>query len=120
MENETVIRELWQECNALLEQGVTYEDYARELAYLLFLKIADEKSTLSASEITLIPPDYSWRTLLQMHGNQLLSHYRLIIDYLGTQEGLPGMMFRASTKITDPERLERLIQVINRRVWHDT
>lgn len=119
MQSESVFRELWQQGNALLEQGLSYEDYARELAYLLFLKIADEKAALSPSGLTLIPSKYSWGSLLDVHGSKLLNHYGLIIEFLGKQDGLPGMMFQTPTNITDADKLEKLIQVIDLRTWHD-
>jgi type I restriction enzyme M protein len=46
MSNEysTIVQRLWNYCNVLRDDGVSYGDYVEQLTYLLFLKMADEQT----------------------------------------------------------------------------
>lgn len=35
---------LWNYCNVLHDDGISYGDYVEQLTYLLFLKMADERT----------------------------------------------------------------------------
>ena len=37
-----IVAKLWNLCNVLKDDGVTYHQYVTELTYLLFLKMAEE------------------------------------------------------------------------------
>ena len=39
-----VVRKLWKYCNVLRDDGMSRGDYVEQLTYLLFLKMADERS----------------------------------------------------------------------------
>jgi len=39
-----LVQKLWNYCNVLRDDGMSYGDYAEQLTYLLFLKMADERS----------------------------------------------------------------------------
>ena len=41
---QTLVRRLWQYCNVLRDDGLSYPDYVEQLTYLLFLKMADEQA----------------------------------------------------------------------------
>jgi type I restriction enzyme M protein len=38
----TIVQKLWNYCNVLRDDGMSYGDYVEQLTYLLFLKMADE------------------------------------------------------------------------------
>ena len=40
----SVGQKLWNYCNVLRDDGLSYGDYLEQLTYLLFLKIMDERS----------------------------------------------------------------------------
>lgn len=42
-ESSTIVQRLWNYCNVLRDDGVSYGDYVEQLTYLLFLKMADEQ-----------------------------------------------------------------------------
>jgi len=45
MSNPTaLVQKLWNYCNILRDDGLSYGDYVEQLTFLLFLKIADEQS----------------------------------------------------------------------------
>jgi type I restriction enzyme M protein len=40
----TLVQKLWNYCNVLRDDGMSYGDCVEQLTYLLFLKMADERS----------------------------------------------------------------------------
>ena len=44
MNSATIVQKLWNYCNVLRDDGMSYGDYLEQLTYLLFLKMADERS----------------------------------------------------------------------------
>ncbi|OIQ90418.1 type I restriction enzyme EcoKI M protein [mine drainage metagenome] len=44
MNTATIVQKLWNYCNVLRDEGMSYGDYVEQLTYLLFLKMADERS----------------------------------------------------------------------------
>jgi type I restriction enzyme M protein len=45
-----LIQKLWNYCNILRDDGLSYGDYVEQLTFLLFLKMADEQSRRSSNE----------------------------------------------------------------------
>ena len=41
--NNGIVQKLWNYCNVLRDDGLSYGDYVEQLTYLLFLKMADEQ-----------------------------------------------------------------------------
>ena len=41
---DDIVAKLWNLCNILKDDGVTYLQYVTELTYLLFLKMAEERT----------------------------------------------------------------------------
>ena len=44
MNSATLEQKLWNNCNVLRDDRMSYGDYVEQLTYLLFLKMADERS----------------------------------------------------------------------------
>ena len=44
MNTAIIVQKLWNYCNVLRDDGMSYGDYVEQLTYLLFLKMADERS----------------------------------------------------------------------------
>jgi type I restriction enzyme M protein len=44
MNASTLVQKLWNYCNVLRDDGMSYGDYVEQLTYVLFLKMADECS----------------------------------------------------------------------------
>lgn len=115
MENisATVVQRLWNYCNVLRDDGVSYSDYVEQLTYLLFLKMADEQV-----QVFTIPEGCDWQSLLTYSGDELATHYRHILNELGKGSGLIPVIFRkAQNKIQDPAKLRRLIDLIEGETW---
>jgi type I restriction enzyme M protein len=116
-EASTIVQRLWNYCNVLRDDGVSYGDYVEQLTYLLFLKMADEQESL-LHEASGIPAGFGWKTLKEKGGDALELHYRHTLETLGRNTGLLGVIFRkAQNKIQDPAKLERLIGLIDGETW---
>jgi type I restriction enzyme M protein len=61
-----LVQKLWNYCNILRDDGLSYGDYVEQLTFLLFLKMADEQSRPSFNRQSPVPPSFSWPAL-QMH-----------------------------------------------------
>ena len=124
-ETPTIVQKIWNFCDILRDDGVSYGDYVEQLTYLLFLKMADEMTKLSFKQQISIPMKYSWPTLISKAGDDLETHYRHVLENLSHKPGLLGVIFRKSqNKIQDPAKLEKLIRMIdgdpkdsNRIIW---
>src|SRR5712691_4565395 len=119
---QQVVQKLWNYCNILRDDGMSYGDYVEQLTYLLFLKMAYEREQLPQglhSQSSHIPEDCNWKSLLDRDGAELEEHYRKVLEKLGKAEGMLGIIFRkALNKIQNPAHLRRLIvDLINRETW---
>ena len=117
-ESSTIVQKLWNYCNVLRDDGVSYGDYVEQLTYLLFLKMADEQTKPPFNRPSIIPKGFDWKSLLEKDGDALEVHYRHILETLGKEKGMLGVIFRKSqNKIQDPAKLKRLIMLINDETW---
>ena len=101
---------------------MSYGDYVEQLTYLLFLKMAHERTFIHLEEKDEdegIPPELNWQSLLDRDGAELEKHYRKILETLGSKKGMLGIIFRkAINKIQNPAHLRRLIvDLIDREQW---
>ena len=51
MTTQEIVSKLWNLCNVLRDDGITYHQYVTELTYILFLKMA--KETAKESDVIL-------------------------------------------------------------------
>jgi type I restriction enzyme M protein len=114
-----IVSKLWNFCNVLRDDGMSYGDYVEQLTYLLFLKMADERTKPPYNNPSNVPTDYSWPTLLKKDGDELFDHYRHTLENLGNEKGLLGLIFNKSqNKFQDPAKLRRLIvDLIDKENW---
>jgi len=52
MTPNAIVQKLWNYCNILRDDGLSYQDYIEQLTFLLFLKMADERQKLFADRAT--------------------------------------------------------------------
>jgi type I restriction enzyme M protein len=114
-----LVQRLWNYCNVLRDDGLSYGDYLEQLTYLLFLKMADEQTKPPFNAAPFIPEGLDWSSLLARDGDQLEVHYRHLLTELGRRPGMLGVVFRkAQNRIQDPAKLRRLIvDLIDRETW---
>ena len=119
MNTSTIVQKLWNYCNILRDDGMSYGDYVEQLTYLLFLKMADERTKAPYNQQSPVPEKYSWPSLIKKDGDELFDHYRHTLEALGNQKGLLGLIFNKSqNKFQDPVKLRRLIvDLIDKETW---
>ena len=115
----TIVQRLWNYCNLLRDDGMSYGDYVEQLTFLLFLKMAHERTQHPYYQPSRIPAGYDWPALKALDGVELEAHYIDTLKTLGAQPGMLGMIFRkAQNKIQDPAKLRRLIvDLIEPQQW---
>jgi type I restriction enzyme M protein len=117
-ESASLVQKVWNYCNVLRDDGVSYGDYVEQLTYLLFLKMADEQTKPPFNKPSTIPHGLDWQSLLEKDGAALEIHYRHILEMLGKEKGMLGVIFRKSqNRVQDPAKLKRLLELINQETW---
>jgi len=116
---KALVERLWNYCNILRDDGLSYGDYVEQLTYLLFLKMADEQTKPPFTRAPVIPEGLDWPSLMKRDGDELEVHYRRLLDELGKSPGMLGVIFRkAQNRIQDPAKLRRLVvDLIDRENW---
>jgi type I restriction enzyme M protein len=118
MNTSTIISKVWNFCNTLRDDGVSYGDYLEQLTYLLFLKLADEFSKPPYNRKLPVPKDYDWDSLTSKTGSALELHYSVLLRELSNQKGILGQIFtKSQNKIQDPAKLYKLIDLIDKERW---
>ena len=116
-ESAAIVQKLWNYCNVLRDEGISYGYYVEQLTYLLFLKMAEEQTEF-LNKPDLIPKGLDWESLKNLEGTELEEHYRHILDSLGREQGILGEIFKkAENRIRDPAKLKRLVDLIDGEVW---
>jgi type I restriction enzyme M protein len=117
--SSAIVQKLWNYCNILRDDGLSYGDYVEQLTFLLFLKMADEQMKPPYNRPRLIPKDLDWASLERLDGDALEAHYRNVLAELGKRNSMLGVIFRkAQNKIQDPAKLKRLItDLIGKEQW---
>lgn len=106
-----IVNKLWGFCHTLRHDGVDYGDYIEQLTYLLFLKMAEERSVE-------VPKKYNWNSLKELSGTDLTDHYQEALRKLREEKGILGKIFtQAMPRINNPVNLKRLINMIDEEDW---
>ncbi|MBQ1998148.1 MAG: N-6 DNA methylase [Spirochaetales bacterium] len=114
MTNQEIVSKLWNLCNVLRDDGITYHQYVTELTYILFLKMAKETKAEEA-----IPEDYRWDKLTSYSGIELKKFYKELLTHLGenTKGRVREIYQGASSNIDEPKNLEKIIKSIDELDW---
>jgi len=116
-QSATIVQRLWNYCNVLRDDGVSYGDYVEQLTYLLFLKMDEEQAQAYGRESS-VPAEYNWASLKSLDGPALEDHYRATLAALGKGQGMIATIFRkAQNRIQDPAKLRRLVTLIEGEKW---
>lgn len=139
MTNQEIVTKLWNLCNVLRDDGITYHQYVTELTYILFLKMAKETNTEKniAQGISLITNpkrgretaenqekkeiiNYSWDSLASKSGIELKNYYTQILLLFGKYcKGRVREIYQgAVSNIQIPNNLEVIIQTIDSVDWY--
>lgn len=115
MNNQEIVAKLWNLCNVLRDDGITYHQYVTELTYILFLKMAKETSTDRQ-----IPENYRWDILVKKQGTELKKFYNELLNHLGENStGRIREIYSGSrSNIEEPKNLEKIIKSIDELDWY--
>lgn len=118
MSAEQIAKKLWELCNVLRDDGVTYHQYLNELTYILFLRLSEVKKFDQD-----IPENYRWTKLKEIKDNkELFDTYRDLLANLGamsTNESITEIYTNASTTLRKPVNLRTLITNIDQIDWFE-
>ena len=143
MTTQEIVSKLWNLCNVLRDDGITYHQYVTELTYILFLKMANETDrehqfkigvTLAecsdGEELTseqeaqnlekAVILAYSWDKLTSKSGIELYNYYKDLLRLFGTYcTGRVREIYQGSmTNIEEPKNLEKIITSIDGLDWY--
>ena len=115
MTTQEIVSKLWNLCNVLRDDGITYHQYVTELTYILFLKMAKETGV----EVQ-IPEAYRWDKLTSKSGIELKKFYKELLTHLGEEcTGRVREIYQgAATNIDEPKNLEKIITTIDGLDWY--
>lgn len=82
-----------------LNQRMSYGDYVDQLTYLLFLKIADERTLAPYNQKSPVPDKYGCPSLIKKDGDELFDHCRETLEAFRNQKGALGLIFNKSQNI---------------------
>lgn len=118
MSAEQIAKKLWELCNVLRDDGVTYHQYLNELTYILFLRLSEVKKFDQD-----IPENYRWSKLKEIKDNkELFDTYRDLLANLGamsSNESITEIYTNASTTLRKPVNLRTLITNIDQIDWFE-
>lgn len=115
MNTQEIVQKLWNLCDVLRDDGITYHQYVTELTYILFLKMAKETGAERH-----IPTGYRWDDLLGKKGVDLKRFYKRLLNHLG-EEGkgrIKEIYVNAGTNIDEPKNLEKIVRSIDGLDWY--
>ena len=118
MTAESIAQKLWNQCNVLRDDGVTYHQYLNELTYILFLKLSDVKGFSNE-----IPAQWRWTEFVsETDNNKAFALYR---DFLASVSGrtssdtIKEIYRNASTSLRKPVNFNTIVQAIDKLDWYE-
>jgi type I restriction enzyme M protein len=116
MSTQDLVAKLWNLCNLLRDDGVTYHEYITELTFLVFLKMVEE-----TGQDELIPSGCRWADLEAMNSATRLEAYKKMLVDLGSHGSLitQAIYNNASTVIRKPATLNKLVTEIDKLDWYN-
>ena len=117
MSTVEIVQKLWNLCDVLRDDGITYHQYVTELTYLLFLKMAKE-----TGQEKNIPEGYRWDDLTKLQGTDLKKFYEELLRHLGGEKSkgrIKEIYANARSDIQHPANLAKLISELNKLDWYE-
>ena len=110
-----IVGKLWNLCNVLKDDGVTYHQYVTELTYLLFLKMAKETDTEDQ-----LPKGYRWSDLEKLAAPDRLEFYKILLIHLGSHGSMlvKEIFANANSFLKKPATLSTLVTEIDKLDWY--
>lgn len=118
MSAQEIANRLWNLCNVLRDDGVTYHQYLNELTFILFLKLSEVKGFADQ-----IPEEYRWKQFVEETDNvkafDLYRKFLVTISNETTSASIKDIYTNASTTLTKPVNFNTLVQAIDKLDWYE-
>ncbi|MEE3226060.1 MAG: N-6 DNA methylase, partial [Bacteroidota bacterium] len=118
MSADEIANKLWNLCNVLRDDGVTYHQYLNELTYILFLKLSEVKDFEKH-----IPEQYRWRGFVEETDNiEAFNRYRKFLAEISNESSsasIKEIYANASTSLRKPVNFNTLVQAIDELDWYE-
>ena len=118
MSADEIANKLWNLCNVLRDDGVTYHQYLNELTYILFLKLSEVKDFEKH-----IPQEYRWRSFVEETDNvEAFNRYRKFLAEISNESSsasIQEIYANASTSLRKPVNFNTLVQAIDDLDWYE-
>ncbi len=118
MSAQEIANKLWNLCNVLRDDGVTYHQYLNELTYMLFLKLSEVKGFSKD-----FPEEYRWKKFVDEKDNvaafELYREFLATVSSKTTSDGIKEIYTNASTTLTKPVNFNTLVQAIDKLDWYE-
>ncbi|MBT9316111.1 class I SAM-dependent DNA methyltransferase [Leptothoe spongobia] len=111
-----IVAKLWNLCNVLRDDGITYLQYVTELTYLLFLKMMQE-----TDQEAVLPEGKRWGDLVALDGIDQLETYRDLLRDLGrsgVNKRVQAIFANAQTALKQPRIIKKLVTSIDELDWY--
>jgi type I restriction enzyme M protein len=114
-----LVQELWNYYNILSDDGLSYGDYVEQLTFSAFPQDGGWANPPTVQQVVADPQERQWASLMRLDGNELETHYRHVLESLGKEKSMLGVIFRkAQNKIEDSAKLRGLIaDLIDKEQW---
>ena len=112
-----IIQRIWNLCNILRDDGISYHQYVAELTYLLFLKFSDDNKAQKT-----LPVGCSWHDLLNGPKETVLGRYQDMLTTLGKsadEEMIREIFAFPTTVFSHSENLTAVLEGISEISWSD-
>ena len=118
-DSATIVQKLWNYCNVLRDDGLSYQDYIEQLTFLLFLKMADEQTQPPFNRPAIVPKAWTGHRCCASTATNSRPSTATSSLSSASSPGTLGVIFRkAQNKIQDPAKLKRLVSdLIGREQW---
>ncbi len=115
---QEIANKLWNLCNVLRDDGVTYHQYLNELTYILFLKLSEVKNFADQ-----FPEEYRWKKFVEEKDNvaafNLYREFLATVSSKTTSDAVKEIYTNASTTLTKPVNFNTLVQNIDKLDWYE-
>ena len=118
MTAESIAQKLWNQCNVLRDDGVTYHQYLNELTYILFLKLSDVKGFSNE-----IPAQWRWKAFVNENDNsKAFAMYREFLASVSNKtpsDTIKEIYRNASTSLRKPVNFKTIVLAIDKFDWYE-
>ncbi|WP_144156022.1 N-6 DNA methylase [Paraburkholderia sp. BCC1885] len=119
MTDNEIVQKLWNLCDVLRDDGISYTNYVTELVLLLFIKMEHENTQNGILSKHKLPEGARWPDLTSKSGLNLLNHYRATLLSLSqnTDKLIAAIYADAQTSLKEPRHLEQLVKSLDAIDW---